>query len=109
MEKIFHRYHRLVQAGCKPYPMVFDPIDDEPSGNDSTQVPPKSDTTRRSQDEEAALKLKNRRLRAFQRWVIGRYAEFLPWEQYWNEDSPPTEPNDRPDQLEDLLHQYRNG
>ena len=119
MEKIFHRYHRLVQAGCKPYPMVFDPIDDAPPrttatpkipiGNDPTQTPGRTTQNHRSQDEEALLKLKNRRLRAFQRWVIGRYAEFLPWEDYWNEDSPPKEPNNRPDQLDDLLHEYRVG
>ena len=50
MEKVFYRYQRLRDAGCMPYPMVYD----------------------RSNDE----------LRKFARWVIGRYHEFLTWEQY---------------------------
>ena len=99
MDRIFHRYNLLVKAGCKPYPMVFDPIDDDPPDN-------QKDEPHQEEDPEV-LRLKNRRLRAFQRWVIGRYAEFLPWREYWNEDSPPKEQKERPNQLEDLLHQYR--
>ena len=50
METIFHRYNRLIEAGCLPYPMVYDPS--------------------------------NRLLKTFQRWVIRRYHEFVPWEQF---------------------------
>ena len=50
IEQVFYRYRKLVEAGCKPYPMVYD----------------------RS----------NRLLCGFQRWVIGRFHEFIPWADY---------------------------
>ena len=121
MDQIFHRYNLLVKTGCKPYPMVFDPIDDDPPDNDSltnnflsnnflSNNPLDNRKPEPYQEEDPeALKLKNRRLRAFQRWVIGRYAQFIPWKEYWNEDSPPEEKREAPDELEDVLHQYRVG
>ena len=47
---VFYRYQRLVDAGCKPFPMVFD-------------------RTRKD-------------LLDFQRWVVGRYHEFVRWCDY---------------------------
>ena len=57
MKDVLHRYQKLVDAGCMPYPMVFDRT--------------------------------NRELRDFARWVIGRYHEFVPWEQYLEDDASP--------------------
>lgn len=50
LEDVFHRYRMLKEAGCKPYPMVYNNI--------------------------------NRELKKFQRWVIRRYDEFIPWEKF---------------------------
>ena len=50
MEQVMHRFARIRDRGCLPYPMVFD----------------------RS----------NRTLCAFQRWVIKRYHQFVPWQSY---------------------------
>ena len=47
---IMHRYQKLKDYGCKPFPMVYD----------------------RS----------NKKLRRFARWVIRRYDEVVPWEQF---------------------------
>ena len=56
MEEIMARYRLLKEAGCLPYPMVYDPS--------------------------------NRTHRAFQRWVIRRYDEFIPWEQFRKSSTP---------------------
>lgn len=58
-DRIFHRFHKMVERGIKPYPMVFD---------------------RRRTD-----------LKRFQRWVIRRYYEFIPWEQYGKTTAIPPE------------------
>ena len=50
MEAVMYRYHRLRDAGCMPYPMVYD----------------------RSR----------RDLLGFQRWVVRRYDQIAPWEEY---------------------------
>ena len=50
MEEIKYRYQRLKDAGCLPFPMVYDNS--------------------------------NRTLKAFQRWVVRRYDEVVPWEGY---------------------------
>lgn len=50
MEEVFERYRLLKEAGCLPYPMVYDPS--------------------------------NRTHKAFQRWVIRRYDQFIPWERF---------------------------
>ncbi len=49
-ERVLYRYGRLKEAGCLPYPMVYNNAD--PS------------------------------LKRFQRWVIRRYDEIVPWEEY---------------------------
>ena len=51
MEEVLYRFNRLRDAGCKPYPMVYE---------------------RWRQPE----------LRRFARWVIGRFHEFIPWEEF---------------------------
>ena len=53
MTDIMHRYRLLKEAGCMPYPMVYNNVDKE--------------------------------LKRFQRWVIRRYDEIVPWEQFGNE------------------------
>ena len=50
MQQVMHRFSKIRDRGCLPYPMVYD----------------------RS----------NRALCAFQRWVIKRYHQFVPWRQY---------------------------
>ena len=47
MEQIMYRFQRLKDAGCKPYPMVYNNVNPE--------------------------------LKRFQRWVVRRYHEFIPW------------------------------
>lgn len=50
MEEILYRFQRLKDAGCKPYPMVYDQT--------------------------------NKTLKRFQRWVVRRFHEFIPWEEF---------------------------
>lgn len=50
LEEVFDRYNKMKDAGCMPYPMVYD------DGN--------------------------RTLKAFQRWVVRRYDDYVPWEDY---------------------------
>ena len=50
MDDIMYRYQKMVDFGCKPYPMVYNNA--------------------------------NPQLKRFQRWVIRRYHEFIPWEEY---------------------------
>lgn len=52
MERIMYRFNRMVERGIKPYPMVYDKPNAQPE------------------------------LRAFQRWVNGRYYKFIPFDQY---------------------------
>ena len=47
---IRYRFNKLVEAGCKPYPMPFDQT--------------------------------NREHKAFQRWAVRRYHQFIPWERF---------------------------
>ena len=69
MEAILHRYQRLKEAGCMPYPMVFEPFDDdEDVGGDGE----------RQERTEAETRL----LKAFQRWVVGRFDQVVPWAEY---------------------------
>ena len=63
MDEVMHRYHRLREAGCKPFPMVYD-------------------RTRRD-------------LVGFQRWVVRRYDEVVPWEEYRNHWKPSERVDDR--------------
>lgn len=49
-EEVFYRYSLLKDAGCKPYPMVYNNVDPQ--------------------------------LKRFQRWVIRRYDEVVPWNEY---------------------------
>lgn len=50
MAEIIYRYQRLKDAGCKPFPMVYN--------------------------------RENKELRRFGRWVIRRYDEIVPWEEF---------------------------
>jgi hypothetical protein len=50
MDEIMYRFQRLKDAGCNPYPMVYNNLNPE--------------------------------LKRFQRWVIRRYHEFVPWEEF---------------------------
>ena len=68
MEAIMHRYQRLKAAGCMPYPMVFEPFDDDEDLGDGERQ-------ERTEEETGLLK-------AFQRWVVRRYDQVVPWEQY---------------------------
>ena len=54
IDDILYRHAKLADAGCMPYPMVYN---DNPT------------------------------LKAFQRWVIGRYAEFITWPRYQQGDA----------------------
>ena len=56
MKEVMYRFQQLKDAGCKPFPMVYD----------------------RSK----------RDLVAFQRWVIRRYHEFIPWIEYKSDYKP---------------------
>ena len=50
MDNIMHRYRLLKEAGCMPYPMVYNNV--------------------------------NKDLKRFQRWVIRRYDEVVPWAEF---------------------------
>jgi len=50
MERVFHRFNKMIEKGIKPYPMVYNN--------------------------------ENKELKRFQRWVIRRYYEFVPWEEF---------------------------
>ena len=64
MEDIMYRYQLLKDAGCMPYPMVFEPFDEDDG-----------DRPERTQEETRLLK-------AFQRWVVGRFDQVVPWKEY---------------------------
>ena len=68
MEGIMHRYQRLKAEGCMPYPMVFEPFDDDEDMGDGER--------RERTKEETRL------LKGFQRWVVGRFDHIVPWEEY---------------------------
>ena len=51
MEQVIYRYRRLKEAGCKPFPMVYNNLD--------------------------------RERKAFQRWVVRRYDEIVPWDIFF--------------------------
>jgi len=55
MEEIHYRYRRLKEAGCKPFPMVYNNAD--------------------------------RQLKRFQRWVVRRYDEVVPWTEFTSRPS----------------------
>ena len=50
MDDVLYRFNQLNEAGCLPYPMVYDRT--------------------------------NKELKRFQRWVIRRYYQFIPWAEY---------------------------
>ena len=50
MEEVLYRYSKLKDAGCMPYPMVYDNA--------------------------------NKELKHFQKWVVMRYDQYVPWEEY---------------------------
>jgi hypothetical protein len=50
MEEVLYRYYKLKNAGCRPYPMVYNNA--------------------------------NKELKHFQKWVVRRYDQFVPWEEY---------------------------
>ena len=56
MKDVFYRFTKLRDAGCKPFPMVFE-------------------------------KWRQPQLRKFARWVIGRFHEFLSWEEFEHGDA----------------------
>ena len=79
MERVLYRHRRLVERGCRAYPMVYDPAFDDATTDDDEKAGEKSGET------EAAVnpgKPTLRELKVFQRWVVQRYAEFIPWDKY---------------------------
>ena len=64
MDDVLTRYRALKEGGCMPYPMVYGPeLTDDP-------------------DENAARVQRYQRLKAFQRWVVGRYDQVVTWDRY---------------------------
>ena len=76
IKDVLARYRKLVNAGCKPYPMVYGNPDPE-DGQENGDGP---DGAGQGEEEESGEYRRN--LRMFQRWVIGRFAEFIEWEEY---------------------------
>ena len=90
IEDVLERYRKLVDAGCKPYPMVYrnpDPEDGQENGepDGARQENGEPDGARQGEEEEENEEYRQR-LRDFQRWVIGRFAEFIEWENYGTEE-----------------------
>ena len=77
IEEILYRYRRLTERGCKVFPMVYQPWRGEEDGEtaDSEKDNPEADMKEREERE------RNAQLRKFQRWVIQRYSQFIPWEK----------------------------
>ena len=79
MEDIKHRYQRLKEEGCMPFPMVYEPFDDDEDVGDGI---------RQERPKEAT-----RLLKAFQRWVVGRFDQVVSWEEYRKQgDTDPLTP-----------------
>ena len=74
IEDVLTRYRKLVDAGCKPYPMVYG----NPDPEDVNRKPDGAEPGEEGEESEDY----RRQLRDFQRWVIGRYAEFVDWKKY---------------------------
>ena len=68
LDEVGYRFQRLVDAGCKPYPMVYQPTEEEQAHLSAEDI-----------EVGRQYRLK---LRDFQRWVIRRYSEFVPFEDY---------------------------
>ena len=59
-DAVFHRLNVMLEYGIMPYPMVYQKVGESKSGN----------------------ALEYRLLRLFQKWVIKRYYEILPWYEF---------------------------
>lgn len=70
IEQVMHRYRRIHDAGCMPFPMVY---------GDQPETPGPGDP----EEEEKREKLQNYlELKRFQRWIIKRYDQFIPWKDF---------------------------
>ena len=83
IEEILYRYRRLTERGCKVFPMVYQPWRGEEDWEtaDSEKDNPEADMKEREERE------RNAQLRKFQRWVIQRYSQFIPWEKFQEDRS----------------------
>lgn len=79
MEEVMHRYHGIRDAGCMPFPMVYG------------EEPPAPEPGDPDQDEMLEKRRRHLDLKRFQRWVIQRYDQVVPWENFQRsrEDAPP--------------------
>ena len=66
MVDVMRRYQSLRDAGCLPFPMVLEP-------------PIRPDDPQAEQKKQRILEL-----RKFQRWVIKRYDQVVPWKEFGN-------------------------
>ena len=87
IKDVLARYRKLVNAGCKPYPMVYGNPDPEDVNREPDQTNPGEEGKRGPDpagpgNEGEESEDYRRQLRDFQRWVIGRYAEFVDWKKY---------------------------
>ena len=102
MERVLHRHRRLVERGCHAYPMVYDPAFDDATDGEETETPEERAERER---EEFPDRPTRRELRTFQRWVIQRYAEFIPWQEFLRGESGTEEPTPGGPRMTPLLPQ----
>ena len=69
MERVLHRHRKLTERGCSVFPMVYEDI--EPDAREEM-----------TPEELEAWREWMAKLRKFQRWVLRRYDQFVPWEDF---------------------------
>ena len=84
MEKVLYRYRKLTEHRCRVFPMVFQPWEGEEEEEDSPEPTKAHNTPEPHADPEEKERRRKflQDLHRFQRWVIGRYSEFIPWEKF---------------------------
>ena len=87
MERVLYRHRMLVERGCHAYPMVYDPAFDDATRGDEKKRGNQPDGSQpdgngQPEKKENPDQPTQKELKTFQRWVIQRYAEFIPWEEF---------------------------
>ena len=75
IEQVIYRYTKMTERGCRVFPMVYQPWRGVEEGE--TAEPEEDNPEANTEERE-----RKAQLRKFQRWVIQRYSQFIPWEKF---------------------------
>ena len=82
IEQVLYRYRQLTLRGCQVFPMIYQPgkETEEKEEDDSPEGEGEEDILNREEEDEQERRA--RELRKFRRWVLRRYHQFIPWEDF---------------------------